>query len=198
MRQRLDTPLLFIREQIHMNIVFIGFASCGKSATALEISRRLRLRFIDIDREIETRYARTHTKKLNYRDIIRQEGMPFFFDMEHAVLTALEQVSGCVIAPGGGAPMREQNRELLKRLGIIIYLRTDPAVLFERMQTKGLPLFLREDPSMEHLESLWRARHAVYAQLADHMIDNTQLNISTTADCAMAALRESGFSALGA
>jgi len=181
-----------------MNIVFIGFASCGKSATALEISRRLTLRFIDIDREIETRYARTRAKKLNYRDIIQQEGMPFFFDMEHAVLAELEQVSGCVIAPGGGAPMREQNRELLKRLGIIIYLRTDPAVLFERMQTKGLPLFLREDPSMEHLERLWRERHAVYAQLADHAIDNTHLNISTTADCAMAALRESGFSALEA
>ena len=142
---------------------------------------------------------RAHTRKqLNYRDIIRQEGMPFFFDMEHAILVDLEQVSGCVIAPGGGAPMREQNRELLKRLGIIIYLRTDPAVLFERMQTKGLPLFLREDPSIEHLERLWRERHAVYAQLADHTIDNTHLNISTTADCAMAALRESGFSALGA
>lgn len=192
----MDTPLLFMRKQLHMNIVFIGFASCGKSATALEISRRLKLRFIDIDREIETRYARTRAKKLNYRDIIQQEGMPFFFDMEHAALVDLGSVSGCVIAPGGGAPMREQNRELLKSLGIIIYLRTDPAVLFERMQTKGLPLFLREDPSIEHLESLWRERHAVYAQLADHMIDNTHLNISTTADCAMAALRESGFSAL--
>jgi shikimate kinase len=192
----LDTPLLFMRKQLHMNIVFIGFASCGKSATALEISRRLKLRFIDIDREIETRYARTRAKKLNYRDIIQQEGMPFFFDMEHAALVDLGPVRGCVIAPGGGAPIREQNRELLKSLGIIIYLRTDPAVLFERMQTKGLPLFLREDPSIEHLESLWRERHAVYAQLADHMIDNTHLNISTTADCAMAALRESGFSAL--
>lgn len=187
-----------MREQIHMNIVFIGFASCGKSATALEISRRLKLRFIDIDREIETRHMRIRGKKLNYRDIIQQEGMPFFFEMEHAVLAELEQVNGCVIAPGGGAPMREQNRELLKKLGTIIYLCTDPAVLFERMQTKGLPLFLREDPSIEHLESLWRERHAVYAQMADHTIDNTHLNISTTADCAMAALRKNGFSALRA
>ncbi len=182
---------------MHMNIVFIGFASCGKSATALEVARRLGLKFVDIDREIETRYELTHARTVHYREIIQQEGMPFFFDMEHAILSDLAQASDCAIAPGGGAPMREQNRELLKKLGIIVYLRTDPPVLFERMQTKGLPLFLRDDPSIENMECLWSERHVVYAQLADHTIDNTHLTITTTTDCVMAALRESGFSAPG-
>ena len=178
-----------------MNIVFIGFASCGKSAAALEISGRLGLRFIDIDREIETRYAQTHTGTALYREIIQQEGMHFFFDLEHEILCDLAEETGCVFAPGGGAPMHERNRSLLKKLGTIVYLRTDPAVLFERMQAKGLPLFLREDPSIEHLERLWQERHVVYAQLADHTIDNTHLNISATADSVLAALRESGFAA---
>jgi len=180
-----------------MNIVFIGFASCGKSATALEVAQRLKLRFIDIDREIESRYERTHSRAVHYREIIQQEGMPFFFDMEHTILSDLTQVSNCAIAPGGGAPMRIENHVLLKKLGIIIYLRTDPTVLFDRMQSKGLPLFLREDPSIENLERLWNERHAVYTQLADHTIDNTHRTITTTADCVMAALRESGFSAPG-
>ena len=70
-------------------------------------------------------------------------------------------------------------------------LRTDPEILFERMQNKGLPLFLREDPSIAQLARLWNERHAVYAQLADHTIDNTHYTITTTADCVMAALRES-------
>jgi shikimate kinase len=176
-----------------MNIIFIGFASCGKSATALEVARRLKRKFIDIDREIENRYKRMHSRAVHYREIIRQEGMPFFFDMEHAVLSDLKKTDTCVIAPGGGAPMRAQNRDLLKSLGSIVYLRTDPVVLFKRMQKKGLPLFLREDPSIENLERLWNERHAVYTQLADHTIDNTHYTITTTADCVMAALGESDF-----
>ncbi len=86
----------------------------------------------------------------------------------------------------------EGNRALLKALGTIVYLRTDPAVLFERMQNKGLPLFLRDDPSPEHLERLWHERHAVYRHLAAYTIDNTHLSISETADSVMAALRPGG------
>jgi len=174
-----------------MNIVFIGFTSCGKSATALEIARRLKHRFIDIDHEIENRYARLHAKKIHYREIIQQEGMQFFFDMEHTILSELTKANDCIIAPGGGAPMREENRDLLKNLGSIVYLRTDPEILFKRMQNKGLPLFLRDDPSIEHLEQLWQERHAVYTQLADYIIDNTHYTITTTADFVMAALPES-------
>jgi len=175
-----------------MNIIFIGFASCGKSATALEVSRRLNLRFIDIDREIEKRYGCIRGQTAHYREIIQQEGVEFFFDMEHAVLTEFAQADGCVIAPGGGASMHENNRMLLKTLGAIVYLRTDPAMLFERMKTKGLPLFLRDNPSPEHLERLWKERHAVYTQLADYSIDNTHLSIFETADCVIAALRQGG------
>ena len=178
-----------------MNIVFIGFASCGKSATALEIARRLELDFVDVDREIENRYAVAHPWPVHYREIIQQEGMQFFFDMEHAVLSDLARTCDRVIAPGGGAAMHDQNRALLKSLGIVFYLRTDPQVLFERMQAKGIPLFLRDDPSLENLERLWRERHAVYAQLADQTIDNTHLTVSKTADCVMAALRQCGFPA---
>jgi shikimate kinase len=177
-----------------MNIVFIGFASCGKSATAREISCRLKRRFIDIDREIEIRYKQTHSREVHYREIIQQEGMQFFFNIEHAVLSELTRVNNCVIAPGGGAPMRANNRALLKKLGTIVYLRTDPAVIFKRMRNKGLPLFLRDDPSIENLERLWSERHAVYTQLADHTIDNTHLTITTTADCVMDALGGNGLS----
>ncbi len=175
-----------------MNIVLIGFASCGKSATGQELARRLALRFIDIDREIENLYARACGSRVHYRQLIEKEGMQVFFELEHEALSGLANEDGCVIAPGGGAPMRENNRALLHALGTILYLRTDPAVVFERMQAKGLPLFLRDDPSPEHLERLWNERHAVYQQLADCTIDNTHLSIVETVDSVMAALRLGG------
>jgi len=194
MSNHTDKPTIFA-EPPHMNIVLIGFASCGKSAAGQELARRLALRFIDIDFEIEALYANRRGRRVTYRRIIQTEGMQFFFDLEHEALSGLADVCGCVIAPGGGAAMHERNRSLLRRLGTIVYLRTEPAVLFERMRDKGLPLFLRDDPSPGHLERLWRERHAVYAPLADHTVDNTHLDIAATVDRIMAALAESGFPA---
>jgi shikimate kinase len=174
-----------------MNIVFIGFASCGKSAAAREISRRLGRRLIDIDQEIEKRYALTRGTRIPYREIIRTKGMPFFFRVEHEALKELAGVTGCVIAPGGGAALREENRAVLRQLGAIIYLKTDPAVIFERMQAKGIPLFMREDPTLENLKRIWYERHAIYRLLADHTIDNTRLSVAETADSVQAYLQRS-------
>ena len=173
-----------------MNIVFIGFASCGKSATAWELSKRINLKFVDLDKEIEVRYYLSHGKELHYRDIILKEGPQLFFEIENEVLGRLRYLSDCVVAPGGGAPLCEKNRAVLKQLGPVIYLKTAPAVVLERMKAKGLPLFLRDDPGIENLEQIWHKRDAIYADMADHTIDNSQLTIGRTTDRVVDILKE--------
>ena len=172
-----------------MNIVFIGFASSGKSATAYEVSKALELKFVDLDKEIEIRYFLDNSRELHYRDIIRQEGDELFFQLENRVLQELTHLKDLVIAPGGGAPLREENRQLLAELGQVVYLQCDPAVLLKRMQAKGLPLFLRDNPSLEYLTEVWHARHAIYTELADVTVDNSSLTIKETVDAVLAALQ---------
>ncbi|MBD3347354.1 MAG: hypothetical protein GF401_20040 [Chitinivibrionales bacterium] len=171
------------------NLIFIGFASCGKSATAYEIAKRLGLKFVDLDKEIEVRYYLSHNKELHYRQIILQEGVECFLHLEKTVLDEFLRCRDCVIAPGGGAPMNEENRAVLARLGTIVYLKTEPDVLLERMQSKGLPLFLNGQADINHLQTIWQERHGVYQQLAQCTIENSLLSISETAEAVIAALK---------
>lgn len=175
-----------------MNLVIIGFCSCGKSATAYALSKQLNLKFVDLDKEIEVRYYLKYGKELHYRKIIQERGEELFFTIENQFLTELSRFDNCIIAPGGGTPLREENIQILKELGTIVYLKADPQVVFERMQAKGLPLFLRDDPSMANLELIWHRRHQIYQSLADYTLDNSQLSIEETADSVLSLLSQKG------
>ena len=174
------------------NIILIGFCSCGKSATAYELAKRLNLKFIDLDKEIEVRYYLKYGEELHYRKIILKQGPELFFEIENEFLSELTWFRDCVIAPGGGTPLREENQFYLSKLGTIIYLKADPEVTFQRMQAKGLPLFLRNDPSMENLKRIWTERDKVYLSFAKYVIDNSQLSILETAEQIMSILRADG------
>ncbi len=172
-----------------MNIVFIGFASCGKSATGLELAEKLDMDFVDTDKEIEVNFFKEHGKKLCYRDIIVKEGRGVFLAIEKKVIQNLEGKSGYVVAPGGGAVLDGENRKILKSFGPVIYLETDPAVIFERMKVKGIPLFLRDNPVLENLRNMCQQRHSIYKDMADFTIDNTELSISETVEKVMKILK---------
>lgn len=175
-----------------MNIVLIGFCSSGKSSTAYEIAQRLNMKFVDLDKEIEVRYYLHYGQELHYRNIIRKEGPELFFQIENEFLMELTRFTDCVVAPGGGCPLREKNRKILSQLGKLIYLKTDPEVAFGRMKAKGIPLFLRSDPSMENVKRIWRERHDIYLSLTDCVIDNSFLTITETADRVIDILRDEG------
>jgi shikimate kinase len=174
------------------NIVLIGFCSCGKSATAYELAKRLNMKFVDLDKEIEVRYYLEFGEELHYRRIILKEGPELFFRIENEFLSELTWFKNCVIAPGGGTPLREENQLYLPKLGTIIYLKADPEVAYQRMKAKGLPLFLRDDPSMENLKRIWTERDEVYQSFADHVVLNSQLSIVETADEIMSILKTQG------
>jgi shikimate kinase len=175
-----------------MNLVLIGFCSCGKSATAYALSKQLKLKFVDLDKEIEVRYYLKYGKELHYRKIIEEEGAELFFSIENQFLAELICFDNCIVAPGGGAPLREENKRIIKKLGHIVYLQAEPEVVLKRMQAKGLPLFLRDDPSLANLERIWQQRHRIYQELADYTVDNSRLSIEQTADSVLRLLIDKG------
>ncbi len=72
-----------------------------------------------------------------------------------------------VLATGGGLPLAEENRPLLKALGIIVFLDVAPEVLLPRITARGIPAFFPypEEPA-KSLAELLAARNPVYAALA--------------------------------
>ena len=87
------------------------------------------------------------------------------------MLQQLTEIKGIVMATGGGAILREENRKLLSENGFVIYLHCDVDKLLERTRRDSQrPLLNTQDPK-ERLETLFEQRKPLYTSIADFTID---------------------------
>ena len=106
------------------NVILIGFMGCGKSSVAVKLSYRLKQSMTDTDRWIEKKQG----KKI--AEIFEQDGEEAFRQMETQALQYLkENAKNQVISVGGGMPVREENRALMKEIGKVVYLRATAETL---------------------------------------------------------------------
>ncbi|MEP3477716.1 MAG: shikimate kinase [Fuerstiella sp.] len=112
-----------------MILTLIGYRGCGKSSIAPLIAASLECNWVDSDREIERLAGKSIAQ------IFAEQGESSFRDLESEVLENLcRSAQPVVIAAGGGAILREQNRIALKAAGPVVWLTADVAVLAERIQ----------------------------------------------------------------
>jgi shikimate kinase / 3-dehydroquinate synthase len=101
-----------------MHIFLVGPPGIGKSSVAPVLAHHFGAAVIELDREIQRRAGKPN------KDLIEQDGMERFRDVESRVLLKLPPTpSWVVVDTGGGAPIREDNRALMRRLGLIVGLR---------------------------------------------------------------------------
>lgn len=143
------------------NIILIGPMGSGKSTIGNLLANRLKRDFFDSDYYIE---EKTGVDIPRIFDIEGEEG---FRQRETKALEELTQQHNLVLATGGGAVTREENRRLLKQSGFIIFLDTSVDQQMERLQhDKKRPLLQTENPR-ERLEKLLQERKPLYLELAD-------------------------------
>jgi shikimate kinase len=153
-----------------VNIVLIGFASSGKSVTAAALCGRVGMRHVDLDRVVEERYERRTGARLSVRQIFGEIGSGGFTALENDALKSLSEMRDTVLSTGGRTPMDAANRECLKSIGRIVYLRCGVGVIMERMKQKGTPLTMGSTP--EEIKKEFDKRDPIYAALADIAVDN--------------------------
>ncbi len=145
----------------HRNIILIGPMGSGKSTIGNIIAKRLHREFRDSDRIIE---KRTGVEIARIFDIEGEQG---FRDRETSALSDLLNQNNRVIATGGGSVLREENQQLLKQKGYIIFLDTTVNQQLHRLRRdKKRPLLPTENPRQK-LESLFEQRRPIYLELAD-------------------------------
>lgn len=150
------------------NIILIGFKSCGKSTVGRLLADRLRYAFTDLDDTIHQILSERYRIQWNCWEFYATYGADKFREIETEALQRHIADMNTVLATGGGAPLPEENRDLLSQLGTVCYIRTDPDVIFERFrQNKTMPAYMDEHPTMGRLRAIWQTRHAVYTELAD-------------------------------
>lgn len=151
------------------NFVLTGFMGCGKSTVGRRLAALTGHRFVDTDELI----VKTQNKSIP--EIFAEVGEEGFRDIEQSVLRDLVGVAGIVLSTGGGAILREENREALKKVGVIVWLDADPDVLFERASRSTRRPLLQTDNPRETFDCLFESRKSIYQALADFRFDSTNI-----------------------
>lgn len=140
------------------NIVLVGMPGCGKTTVGRELAQLSGKPLVDLDEEIVRRAGRS------IPDIFREEGEEAFRDLESQVLAQVCARSGQIVATGGGAVLREDNRAALRRTGWVYWLRRD----LDLLPRDGRPL-----SQAGNLAEMYRVRKPLYNETADVVIDNS-------------------------
>lgn len=160
------------------NIILVGYMGCGKTTVGQDIAERMQYTFADTDEMLVTQQGRS------INDIFKESGEPAFRAMETALLERMlhDGSDGLVIATGGGMPVREENRALLKRLGMVVYMRVKPETVYERIKDDTTrPLLQCENP-MERIREMIKSRESAYEASAQLVIDVDSLLPSEAAE----------------
>lgn len=154
------------------NVYLVGMMGAGKTTIGRLLARRLRMRFLDSDQEIERRCG------VKVPLIFEIEGEPGFRARESQVLAELTALEGIVLATGGGVVLAPANRERLAAAGTVIYLRAKPEDLYERVRNdRNRPLLATPDP-LARLRELYVERDPLYQEVADIVIDTGRQTVS--------------------
>lgn len=168
-------------------ISLIGLPGVGKSTVGRSLARSLGYRFVDADAEVEKRLGCT------IREYFEREGEASFRDVEQAVLAELARLGEpAVIATGGGAVLREANRQALRAASTVVYLRSKPEDLFRRLRHDShRPLLQVRDP-MRKLRELFMQRDPLYRRMAHFTIDTGRPSIPNLVNMILMQLELAG------
>ncbi len=166
------------------NVYLVGMMGAGKTTVGRLIARRLKLRFLDSDHEIEERCG------VKIRVIFEIEGEAGFRSREAQTIAELTALEGVVLATGGGAVLSAANRQRLAAQGTVVYLRARPEDLYKRVRhDRNRPLLATEDP-LTRLRELYAERDPLYGEVADLVVETGAQSVQALARVLLDKLEE--------
>lgn len=167
-------------------ISLIGLPGSGKTTVGRQLSRRLRVPFLDSDTVIEQQLG------CSIREFFEREGENRFRDIESSVIDDLTQLPEGVLSTGGGAVLRPENRIHLRERTQAIYLNSSPDDLFRRLRhDKNRPLLQVADP-LGRLRDLYAHRDPLYRETAHFHVDTGRPSVSSLVNLILTQLSLSG------
>ena len=155
----------------------------GKSSVGRCLHRRTAWALLDTDEVVASKFG------ISIPEIFAEHGEKKFRQAETEALRSLPATEQTVIVTGGGIVLREENIEILKRLGAIVWLDGDEETLFARASRKqNRPLLQTKNPRKAFSQIL-AARRPLYANIANIRVDTSVLTDEEVAVAILAKLR---------
>ncbi len=146
------------------NVFLVGLMGAGKTTVGKLLAKHLHKTFLDSDHELEQRTG------VNIPLIFELEGEEGFRARESALIRELAQRRDIVLATGGGAVLRPENRAALANGGTVVYLNASVEDLWLRTRhDRNRPLLQTADPKAR-LRELLAQRDPLYREIADIIV----------------------------
>ena len=136
----------------------------GKTTIGQQLANAMEYRFVDSDREIEARTG------ANIPLIFELEGEDGFRKRETTVISEMATLPGIVLATGGGAVIKQENRLAIQRADLVLYLTASIETLLERTNRDRSRPLLQTDNPRKTIEDLIQFRHPLYQEVSDYHI----------------------------
>ncbi|MEP2771300.1 MAG: shikimate kinase [Fulvivirga sp.] len=154
-------------------IYLVGMPGSGKSTFGVELAKAMGLPFIDLDQEIES------SEGCTISNIFQNKGEDYFRKVESQhLLKKSEAKDSFVMSTGGGTPCFYNGMNVMKELGVVVYLEVSIERLIQRLEKTDLsvrPKFVKSVDVHQQLTHLLSERETIY-QKADIVIQESELD----------------------
>lgn len=154
------------------NIVLVGMPGSGKSTVGKILAEKIKREFLDTDEMIVQKEQKT------IPEIFAENGEEYFRNVETECVKEAGKKMGVIIATGGGAILKKENRDAMRENSTVIFLERD--VL--NLETEGRPL----SSSEEKLKKMYEVRYPIYKEVSDFSVqtnENAEITVSEVEKC---------------
>ena len=158
------------------NIFIVGAMGSGKSSVGRLFAQRCQKQFLDTDHEIE------NDSKLDIVTIFEKYGEEEFRKKETKLLEDLSGVEDYIVATGGGIILKQENIDIMKKMGLIVFLDIDLKTQIQRVKHRKHRPLLKNTDLEKRLKILKNERDPIYNTISDYIIDVSRKDKKTVVE----------------
>lgn len=150
-------------------ITLIGMMGSGKTTIGKMLGIKLNIPSIDIDALIEKQEKKTIT------EIFSKHGENYFRNLEKETIKNTFNSQNNILSLGGGAFENSETRDLLLKNSTVIYLKTAPETILNRIQNNTQRPLLKNNMTIEKIQQIINQRKQNY-ESAHHIVSTDKKN----------------------
>lgn len=170
---------------LSQNILLVGFMGTGKTSVAEYLSRALSLDEVDTDRLITERTGES------IPETFRKHGEAYFRDLETQTLRSLVGRNRLIVSCGGGITLRAENVDLMRKIGVTVWLTASPETVYERVRENRDRPLLNGHMNIPYIAKLMEERLSRYERAAQIKVPTDGRTVAEV--CALLTEKVSAF-----